>query len=154
MTAADRGAPQEPSDGASQAQVPGVEGSASEDLSSLSARFLAGLSGALETRAQLAALEFRQERDRAQTRLGLLLLISVAAGLALLAVNALAAALLWPVLGAWSLAVLALLWSGLAGGAALQLRRMTREAPRPFEASLQTLERDRAWLNQTLGKRP
>lgn len=153
MSAADPAAPQEPSGGASQAGAPHEGGGSSDDLSGLSARLLAGLSGAIETRVQLAALEFRQERDRAHARLGFMLLISVAAGLALLAVNALVAALLWPVLGAWSLAVLALIWSVIAGLAALRLRRINQEAPRPFDASLQTLERDRAWLSRALGKR-
>lgn len=114
-------------------------------------RLAAAFASALDTRLKLAALEFAEERERTRERLTLLLVAAVAAAFALLALNAMAVLLLWDRLGWVSLALLAGLWLVVAGLAAARLATISRRAQRPFEATLDAFERDRAWLAERFG---
>lgn len=140
-----RGAPP-PGDGpdsAAEAQVRGIR--------ELIGRLAASVASAVDTRVQLAALEFAEERERARERLGLLLLASIAGGFALLAANALFVVLLWDRLGWVSLALVTVLWSAVAAIAARRLAIASRRDQRPFAATLAEFERDRAFLGERFG---
>lgn len=140
-----RGAPSpgEDPDAAATAQVRGIR--------ELLGRLAASVASALDTRVQLAALEFAEERERARERLSLLLLAAIAAGFALLAANALFVVLLWERLGWVSLALLTALWSAVTALAVWRLGIASRRAQRPFAATLAEFERDRAFLGERFG---
>ena len=114
-------------------------------------RLAASLAGAVDTRAQLAAIEFAEERDRARDRLALLLLATLAGGFGLLAFNAMVVVLLWERLGWVSLALLTVVWLALAGTALWRLAVASRREQRPFAATLAEFERDRVWLAERFG---
>jgi uncharacterized membrane protein YqjE len=135
--------PGDGADAAAEAEVRGIR--------ELLGRLAASIASAVETRVQLAALEFAEERERARERLGLLLLAAISAGFALLAANALFVVLLWERLGWVSLALLTALWSAIAGFAAWRLAIASRRAQRPFAATLAEFERDRAFLGERFG---
>ena len=119
----------------------------------LLARFVASAAGAVETRVQLAALEFAQERERARDRLVLVLVAAIAGALALLALNALVVVAFWDRFGWMSLAALTLLWLAVAAMAAWRLSIGAQREERPFAATLAEFERDRAWLSERFGGR-
>ena len=114
-------------------------------------RLAGSIASAVETRVQLAALEFAEERERARERLVLMLLAAIAAGFALLAANALFVVVLWARLGWVSLALLTAFWAALAAFAAWRLTIASRRAQRPFAATLAEFERDRAFLGERFG---
>jgi uncharacterized membrane protein YqjE len=115
-------------------------------------RLASAFASALDTRLKLAALEFAEERERTRERLTLLLIAAVAAAFALLALNAMAVVLLWDRLGWISLALLAGLWLVVAAAAGAKLASVSRREQRPFEATLDAFERDRAWLAERFGR--
>ncbi|RPH44253.1 MAG: hypothetical protein EHM87_11220 [Burkholderiales bacterium] len=133
---------------------PSADGSAgSAGIRELLGRLAASFVSAADTRVQIAALEFAEERERARDRLVLVLIVALAAAFALLAANALAVALLWDRLGWVSLALLTLLWSLVAGVAGWRLALASRREQAPFSATLAEFGRDRAWLVERFGKR-
>jgi uncharacterized membrane protein YqjE len=115
-------------------------------------RLAAAFASALDTRLKLAALEFAEERERTRERLTLLLVAAVAAAFALLALNAMTVLLLWDRLGWVSLALLAGFWLVVAVLAGWKLAAVSRREQRPFEATLDAFERDRAWLAERFGR--
>jgi len=132
---------------------PDAEGAASSGgLRDQAGRLAAAFAGALDTRLKLAALEFAEERERARERLTLLLVVAVSAAFALLALNALAVVLMWDRLGWVSLALVAGLWLIVAGLAGVKLIAVSRREQRPFEATLEAFDRDRAWLAERFGR--
>ncbi|MFM1988941.1 MAG: hypothetical protein RJA99_1898 [Pseudomonadota bacterium] len=122
-------------------------------LRDLLGRLAASLASAVDTRVQLAALEFAEERDRARDRLVLVLVAAIAAGFALLALNALVVAVLWDRLGWVSLALLVALWTAVAAVAVARLSQASRREQRPFSATLAEFERDRDWLVERFGRK-
>jgi len=117
------------------------------------ARFGGTLLNALDTRVQLAALEFAEERERARQRVVLLLTLAIAVAFGLLAVQTLLVVVTWDELGWRILALLTALWTVIAALAGWRLSAsMTRES-RPFSATLDELHRDRLWLGERLGRR-
>ena len=100
----------------------------------------------LRTRAELAALEFDEARERAKDRVTLLVIGLGCLAMAILSVTAFVVAYFWDTyrlqaLGAVTLAYL------LAGVIALWRFSFHRQAdPKPFAATLAELERDREWL--------
>jgi uncharacterized membrane protein YqjE len=129
-------------------EAPAVRGRLREQAGRLAAAF----ASALDTRLKLAALEFAEERERTRERLTLLLVATVAAALALLALNAMVVVLLWDRLGWVSLALLAGFWLVVAALAGAKLAAVSRREQRPFEATLDAFERDRAWLAERFGR--
>jgi uncharacterized membrane protein YqjE len=130
------------------------EPGATAGLSDRFGRLAASVAAAVETRVQIAALEFAEERDRAKDRLVLVLVAAVSAGFAVLAANALAVALLWPHIGWASLALLIVLWTVVAAVAGSRLSQMAARDRRPFSATLAEFERDRAWIAERFARRP
>jgi uncharacterized membrane protein YqjE len=122
-------------------------------IAELLGRLAASVAGTLETRVQLAALEFAEERDRTRGLLVLGVVAAIAGFLALLALNALVVALAWPRLGWGGLALLSVFWIVVAAAAAMRLSAQARRAQRPFAASLAEFERDRAWIAERFGPR-
>ncbi len=102
----------------------------------------------VRTRAELAALEFAEQRDRAKRRV--LLLAIAAAGFAMswIAACALIVAYFWDSHRMMALLVIAAahLAVGIAALWRLDVRR--RADPPPFSATLAELERDREWLGE------
>jgi uncharacterized membrane protein YqjE len=147
-------------DGASGADIPidpsGDDADGPGTTAGLSDRFgrlAASVAAAVETRVQIAALEFAEERDRAKDRLVLVLVAAVSAGFAVLAANALAVALLWPYIGPMSLSLLIVLWALVAAVASSRLSKMAAHDRKPFSATLAEFERDRAWIAERFGRR-
>jgi uncharacterized membrane protein YqjE len=132
---------------------PGNGATGSAGIKELLGRLAASVASAADTRVQIAALEFAEERDRARDRLVLVLVIAIAATFALLAANTLVVALLWDRLGWITLALLTLLWGAVAALAGRQLAIRSRREQTPFSATLAEFGRDRAWLMERFGKR-
>lgn len=128
-------------------------GAAPAGLRDLLGRLAASVASTVDTRVQLAALEFAEERDRARDRLVLVLVAAIAAGFALLALNALVVAVLWDRLGWVTLALLFGLWTAIAAGAGWRLAQASRREQRPFSATLAEFERDRDWLVERFGRK-
>jgi uncharacterized membrane protein YqjE len=136
------GGPPPPSDDAS--VPPGIR--------DLLGRLAASLASALDTRVQLAALEFAEERDRARDRLVLVLVAAIAAALALLGLNGVFVALLWGRLGWVALLLPTLLWIAVAALAFRRLSIASRREQRPFAATLAEFSRDRAFIVERFTK--
>jgi len=109
-------------------------------------QFGSALGEALDTRAQLAALELGEQTQRIEQRVVLLLVLAVGAGFALLALQALLVAMLWERMGGQSLAVLAGLWILVCLIVGWRLSLLAQRSSRPFGATLDTLRRDRELL--------
>jgi uncharacterized membrane protein YqjE len=122
-------------------------------ISELLARLAASFASTLDTRVQLAALEFAEERERTRGLLVAGVVVAIAGFLALLAVNALVVVLAWPRLGWIGLALLAAFWIVVALVAASRLSAQSRRAQRPFAATIAEFERDRAWIAERFGPR-
>ncbi len=118
---------------------------------------IAGISGALtrlsatllsllRTRAELASVEFAEERERAVARLILMIIAAVAFGFTALFASILVAAWYWDSHRHAAIAGVALFWLVAGLLALLRLQQRRQSDPRPFAATLAELERDRAWL--------
>jgi uncharacterized membrane protein YqjE len=139
------------------------DGAVSDDLPG--ARREPGLRGALgrlmesglallRTRAELAALEFAESRDRARDQLVLAAVLGVALAFAWAALCALVVVAFWDTyrllaLGAivaFHLVVAAIAWS--------RLRAAQATSSAPFAQTLAELDRDRQWLAEQFRNRP
>ncbi|HVL55364.1 MAG TPA: phage holin family protein [Burkholderiaceae bacterium] len=106
----------------------------------------------LRTRAELAALEFAEERDRARDRLLMVMVAAVAATFALLALTGLVVAYFWDTHRLAAIAAVAAFYALVTALAIWRLK--TRWPPQPpFAATLAELERDREWLASKLGRK-
>ena len=94
----------------------------------------------LRTRLELATVEFEEQRERTKLMLFLIVIATVFACFALIALSALVVVLLWDSYRLAALLGVALVYIVIAGSAFYALRQNT--APRPFSATLQQLERD------------
>jgi uncharacterized membrane protein YqjE len=119
-----------------------------------------GLSGALgrlggatlallRTRIELATLEFEEARERAKQMLVLLLCGVVLALFGLLFASLLVVAYFWDTNRLAAIAGVTLFYAALAAIAFTRLRRLTRDKPPPFAATLSELEQDAAALRRT-----
>jgi uncharacterized membrane protein YqjE len=117
------------------------------------ARIASALVGLVSTRAELASVEFTEERERLTRRL-----VLAAAGGLLLAFAALFAGafvivLFWDTHRLWAIALVAL--AHVAGGALLlaKARGIGRDSPSPFAATIDELRKDREALERALADR-
>lgn len=133
---------------------PSTAGSGRPRLRDAAGSLLATLASAGRTRIELASLELAEERERTKQRLALLLLVAIAAGFAVLAGSVLFVLASWDRLGLYSVALLLIVYAGVAGVGAWRLATLARQQRRPFDATLSELERDRAWLAEHFGSRP
>lgn len=116
-------------------------------------RFGAALSEALDTRANLAALELGEQTRSIEQRVVLLLILAIGAGFALLALQALVVAMLWDRMGGQSLAILAGIWIVVCLIVGWRLSLLAQRSVRPFGATIETLRRDRELLAAMLRPR-
>ena len=113
-------------------------------------RVARALVGMLSTRAELASIEFTEERERLTKRLAL-----VAGGGLLLAFGALFAGafvivLFWDTHRLWAIAAVAL--AHVAAGLFLlsKAKAIGRDAPSPFAATIDELKKDKELLERAL----
>jgi len=116
-------------------------------------RVARALVGMLSTRAELASVEFTEERERLTKRLAL-----VAGGGLLLAfgalfVGAFVIVLFWDTHRLWAIAAVAL--AHLAAGLFLlsQAKAIGRDSPSPFAATIDELKKDKELLERALDDR-
>ena len=110
------------------------------------ARFVNSALALLHTRAELASIEFAEERERlkrtAMMMAGAVFMLSFA----VLGVAAWIVVYFWDTHRLEAIAVVTLVFA-LAGGWMLWRNAAAwRDAPRPFSATLAELEKDRTWL--------
>ncbi len=98
------------------------------------------------TRAELAALEFAEQREHAKQRALLLAVAGVGFTMAWIAGCALIVAYFWDTHRLMALIVIAAAHLAVGIGALWRLDVRRRSDPRPFSATLSELERDREWL--------
>lgn len=107
----------------------------------------------VRTRAELAALEFAESRDRARASLVLGAVMGLALAFAWLALNALVVVALWDTYRQAALGGIAVFHLLVALGAWLRLRAAHSDRPEPFAQTLAELDRDRQWLSEQLKDR-
>jgi uncharacterized membrane protein YqjE len=100
----------------------------------------------LRTRAELAALEFAERRDRAKRRVVLVGIAAAAFALAWIAGCALIVVYFWDTHRLMALLVIAAAHLIVGIGALWRLDVRQRTDSPPFSATLAELERDREWL--------
>jgi uncharacterized membrane protein YqjE len=104
----------------------------------------------LRTRAELAALEFEESRERAKRHLRLLAIVGVAFTLAWMACCALLVVFYWDTYRHAALIAVAALHAAIGVFALWRLKSDEANATPPFAATLAELERDRQWLSEHL----
>ena len=109
-------------------------------------RLAAATVALIRTRAELAALEFAEQRDNAKDRVVLLAIAGAALAIAWLAANALVVAYFWDTHRLMALIVIAAAHLAVGIGALWRLDVRRRTDSPPFAATLAELERDREWL--------
>ena len=117
-------------------------------------RLAAGALSLVQTRAELAALEFDEARERAKDRLVLIVVAAVCFANGLLAATAFVVVYFWDSYRLAALGAVTLAW--LLGGVLALWRVSVRQRtdPRPFAATLAELERDREWLSEHVRRDP
>jgi uncharacterized membrane protein YqjE len=110
------------------------------------ARLAASGLALLRTRAELAALEFEESRERAKRHLLLLAVAGLAFALAWIACCALFVVFFWDAHRHAALLAVAVLHFVVGVGALWRLKSAEAAATPPFAATLTELERDRQWL--------
>jgi uncharacterized membrane protein YqjE len=127
---------------------------ASGGLRDALARLAAGVLSLVQTRAELAALEFDEARERAKDRLVLIVVAAVCFAIGLLAATAFVVVYFWDSYRLAALGVVTLLW--LLGGLLALWRVSVRQRtdPSPFSATLAEFQRDREWISKHLRRDP
>ena len=117
------------------------------------ARIASALVGLVSTRAELASLEFTEERERLTRRLALVAAGGLLLAFAALFAGAFAIVLFWDTHRLWAIALVAL--AHLAGGAVLlaKARAIGRDSPSPFAATIDELRKDKEALERALADR-
>jgi uncharacterized membrane protein YqjE len=100
----------------------------------------------VRTRAELAAVEFSEHRDRARALLVLLGIAGIAFAFAAMAATALVVVWFWDSYRIAALVAVTLFYLVVGAVALWRLAEHRRTDPPPFAATLSELERDRAWL--------
>jgi uncharacterized membrane protein YqjE len=109
-------------------------------------RLGAALLQLLGTRAELAIVELREEGERRKEMLLLALAAALFFALALLCASFMAVVIFWDTHRILALAGVTLFHAAVGAWALLRLRTRERTGPRPFEATLAELARDRELL--------
>ena len=132
----------------------GTPGGTHGGLRGALAQLGASLLGLLQTRLELVALEFGEERERTAERLILILVAVLFLAFAVVAASALVVVWFWDTNRIAALAGVTVFYL-LVGSAALwRLRAQQRAAASPFAATLAELARDRAWLADSVRREP
>lgn len=113
-------------------------------------RLAEGALGLLRTRAELAAVELAEERERLLRRTALLLGGVVTLAFAVLLAGLFVIALFWDTHRLGAIACVALFYT-LAGGLMIaRAKSIGSQAPTPFAATLAELERDRERMTRAV----
>ncbi len=107
----------------------------------------------VRTRAELAALEFAEQKERAKQRVLLLAIAGAGFAMAWIAACALIVAYFWDSHRLMALLVIAAAHFAVGVAALWRLDVRRRTDPPPFSATLAELERDREWLGEQLRDR-
>ena len=110
------------------------------------ARLGAAAVALLKTRADLAAVEFSEHRDRARTLLMLLGIAGIAFAFAAMSATALVVVYFWETNRIAALVGVTLFYIVVGIVTLWRLSEHRRTDPPPFAATRAELERDRAWL--------
>lgn len=102
----------------------------------------ASLAALLHTRVELAVVELREEGERRKSMLVLAGVAAVFLTLAAAFLGFFVVVLFWETHRMLAAGAVAALWLGIGLYAFMQLQRMVRESPPPFEASLAELAKD------------
>ena len=126
---------------------------ATRPLSASISSLLAALMGSVRTRAELASVEFAEERARLGRQLALLIAGLVCLLFAVLFVAIGVIAWYWDTYRMAAIVGVILVFAG-AGAACLSWRAsVARDAPTPFAASIAELEKDRAALARAAARK-
>jgi uncharacterized membrane protein YqjE len=93
-------------------------------------------------RAELISVELQEERARAEQKLVLGTIAALFLGIGLLLAALLVVVLFWDSHRALAASGVALLYLGIGGWALLRLRKITRDSPPPFSATMSEFEND------------
>lgn len=117
------------------------------------ARLASAFVGLASTRAELASIEFAEERERLTLRLGLVAAGGLLLAFAVLFAGAFIIVLFWDTYRLLAIAAVAL--AHLAGGAVLlgKAKAIGRGAPSPFAATIDELRKDKEMLERALADR-
>jgi uncharacterized membrane protein YqjE len=115
---------------------------------------LAGLGSALHTRLDLFVTELEEERERLKRSLILAFLVIFGLAFGFVLLNIFVVALFWQHGWIVAIGVLALLYFGIAGAAALRLRNAILRRPGLFPATLAELGKDCDQLRKSLRDEP
>lgn len=107
----------------------------------------------LRTRAELAALEFTESRDRARDQIVLIAILGGALAFAWTALCALVVVAFWDTHRLLALGAIAAIHLIVAGLAWSRLRAAQAASGPPFAQTLAELERDRRWLAEQFRSR-
>jgi uncharacterized membrane protein YqjE len=116
-------------------------------------RVARALVGILSTRAELASVEFTEERERLTQRLALVAGGGLLLAFAALFVGAFVIVLFWDTHRLWAIAAVAV--AHLAGGLILlsKAKAIGRDSPSPFAATIDELRKDKELLERALADR-
>ena len=104
----------------------------------------------LRTRAELASVEFSEQRDRARTLIILLGIAGCAFAFAAMSATALVVVYFWESYRIAALVGVTLFYVVVGVVALWRLSEQRRTDPAPFAATLAELERDRVWLAERM----
>ena len=107
----------------------------------------------LRTRLELASVEFAEERERAKSRVVLIVVAGLFLAFGVLAASALVVLLFWDTHRVAAMVGVTIVHFAIGIGAFLKLQAAGRDAPSPFAATLAELERDHEWLSGELRDR-
>jgi uncharacterized membrane protein YqjE len=96
----------------------------------------------LRTRLELATVEFAEERERIKSMLVLVVVATMSACFAIVALSVLIVVWFWDTHPLAAIFGVALFYAVVAGGALAALRQQVRAHGQPFAATLAELERD------------
>jgi uncharacterized membrane protein YqjE len=108
----------------------------------------------VRTRAELAALEFAESRDRARDQLVLAAILGVALAFAWAALCAWVVVALWDTYRLLALGAIVVFHLVVAAVAWLRLRSAKATSSAPFAQTLAELDRDRQWLAEQFRRGP
>jgi uncharacterized membrane protein YqjE len=104
--------------------------------------------GLLRTRAELAGVEFVEERERLLVRIVLLVAGAVVVAFAALFVGVFIIAVFWESYPLAAIAVVTLCYAAAGAWMIAKSRAIGRDAPAPFAATLAEMEKDRVRLQR------
>jgi uncharacterized membrane protein YqjE len=123
------------------------------DFRSAAARLADSALALTRTRAELAAVEFAEERERLKRSALMLAGAAFMLSFALLGVAAWIVVYFWDTHRLEAIAAVTIVFAAIGAGLLWRNAVQGRDAPAPFSATLAELEKDRVWLSKRTGHR-